>query len=422
MTNSSAEAISVEDFRAEVRAWLEANLQRQPADAPPRGGEAVTDEQVAASRVIQRRMAAAGYAGISFPVEYGGRGLTADHERVWREETRGYVVPTFGGAGSVTMGPIARSMLAHATPQFLARHILKILAGEELWCQFYSEPAAGSDLAGIRTTATRDGDRWVLNGSKIWSTGAHQADYAMCLARTDWDVPKHRGLTWFAVSTHAPGVTVRPIRQINGASGFCESFIDDVVVTDDELIGEVNQGWSVAQTMLVYERGAGDSGAQRVEPRRLAPDLVELARKAGRVDDPIARQAIARAHINDFAQYHLGRQIAARLERSETPQPALAAYGKLAAGVLSPIRARLGLEIGGTQALLWPQDAEEADTLAAINYLNGRMVSIAAGTNEVQRNGLGERVLGLPREPTFDSMKPFREVVREARNWNGRVG
>jgi alkylation response protein AidB-like acyl-CoA dehydrogenase len=331
-------------------------------------------------------------------------------------------VPTFGGAGSVTMGPIARSMLAHATPEFCARHIPKILSGEELWCQFYSEPAAGSDLAGIRTTARRDGDHWVLNGSKIWSTGAHQADFAMCLARTDWDVPKHRGLTWFAVSTHAPGVDVRPIRQINGASGFCESFIDDVVVTDDDLIGEVNQGWSVAQTMLVYERGAGDSGAARAEPRELAPDLVELARKAGRLDDPIARQAIARAHINDFAQYHLGRRIAARLLSSETPQPGVAAYGKLAAGILSPIRARLGVEIGGSQALLWPEGAGEPDTLAALNYLNGRMVSIAAGTNEVQRNGLGERVLGLPREPTFDSTKPFREVVREARNWSGKVG
>jgi alkylation response protein AidB-like acyl-CoA dehydrogenase len=414
--------ISVEEFRTEARAWLEGNLERIPADAAPKGGEAVTDEQVAAGRVIQRQIFDAGYAGLSFPTEYGGRGLTADHERVWREEACSFVIPSFGGAGSVTMGPIARSMLAHATPQFLARHIPKILAGEELWCQFYSEPAAGSDLAGIRTSATRDGDRWLINGSKIWSTGAHQADYAMCLARTDWDVPKHRGLTWFAVSTHAPGVDVRPIRQINGASGFCESFLDDVVITDDDLIGEVNQGWSVAQTMLVYERGAGESGAQRVEPLDLAPDLVELARKAGRVGDPIARQAIALAHINDFAQYHLGRQIAARLQRSDTPQPAVAAYGKLAAGMLSPIRARLGIEIGGAEALLWPEVGDEPGSLAALNYLNGRMVSIAAGTNEVQRNGLGERVLGLPREPTFDSTKPFREVVRESRNWNGRVG
>jgi alkylation response protein AidB-like acyl-CoA dehydrogenase len=416
------DTISVEDFRAEVRAWLEANLQRRPAHAPPRGGEAVTDEEVAAGRVIQRRIFEGGYAGISFPVEYGGRGLSAAHERVWREETRSYELPLFGGAGSVTIGPIARSMLSHASPDFLARHIPKILAGEELWCQFYSEPAAGSDLAGIRTTAARDGDRWVLNGSKIWSTGAHQADFAMCLARTDWDVPKHRGLTWFAVSTSAPGVTVRPIRQINGSSGFCESFIDDVVVTDDDLIGEVNGGWSVAQTMLVYERGAGEFGGQRAEPRRLAPDLVDLARRSGRLDDPIARQAIARAHINDVALYHLGRHIAARLQSSDTPQPAVAAYGKLAAGIISPLRARLGLEIGGTEALLWPEDAEQPDTLAVLNYLNGRMISIAAGTNEVQRNGLGERVLGLPREPTFDSTKPFREVVREARNWSGKVG
>jgi alkylation response protein AidB-like acyl-CoA dehydrogenase len=413
---------TLEEFRGRLRTWLEANLERLPPDEPARGGEAVTDEQIAASRPLQRKLFDAGYAGISYPKEYGGGGLTPAHDRVFREEASLFRIPQFGGAGSVTITAIGRSMLAHASPDFLQRHIPRILAGEELWCQFYSEPEAGSDLAGIRTTARRDGDQWVLNGSKIWSTGAHQADYAMCLARTDWDAPKHRGLTWFAVSTRAKGVTVRPIRQINGASGFCEAFLDDVLVAGDDIIGEVNQGWSVAQTMLVYERGAGESGASRVEPRELAPDLVELARKAGRTGDPIVRQALARAHINDFAQYHLGRQIAARLQRSERPQPAVAAYGKLAAGVLSPIRARIGVEVGGSEALLWPSGSQDPATLAAVNYLNGRMVSIAAGTNEVQRNGIGERVLGLPREPSFDSHKPFREVVRDARNWDGRVG
>ncbi|MBL7500240.1 acyl-CoA dehydrogenase family protein [Frankia sp. CNm7] len=422
MTDEVSDGASgLDEFRAEARAWLAANLERRPAGVRD-GGEARGDEEVAAARPLQRKLFDGGYAGLSFPREYGGRGLTGHHERVFVEESRGYLTPHFGGAGHVTFTAIARSMLAHASPEFLRRHIPPILKGERLWCQFYSEPEAGSDLAGIRTTARREGDRWVLNGSKIWSTGAHQADYAMCLARTDWDVPKHRGLTWFAVPTDARGVTVRPIRQINGESGFCEAFLDDVVVSDEDIIGEVNQGWSVAQTMLVYERGAGSSGGARVEPRVLAPELVALARKVGRLDDPLARQAIARAHVNEFAQYHLGLRIAARLRSSATPQPAVAAYGKLAAGVLSPIRARLTVEIGGAEALTWPRGADETATQPATSYLNGRMVAIAAGTNEVQRNGIGERVLGLPREPSFDARKPFRDVVRDARTWDGRIG
>ena len=209
--------------------------------------------------------------------------------------------------------------------------------------------------------------------------------------------------------------------QINGATGFCEEFLDDVEVTDDDIIGEVNRGWTVAQTMLVYERGAGDAASVPVEPRRLAPDLVALANKVGRDADPVARQLLARAHINDYAQFHLGRRVAARLRSAQTPDPAVASYGKLAAGTLIPIRARLAVEIGGVLALGWDADDSSGRRLAT-DYLNGRMGSIAAGTNEMQRNGIGERVLGLPREPSFDSNKPFAEVVRAARNWDGRVG
>jgi alkylation response protein AidB-like acyl-CoA dehydrogenase len=243
----------------------------------------------------------------------------------------------------------------------------------------------------------------------------------MCLARTDWEVPKHRGLTWFAVSTKAPGVIVTQIRQISGGADFCQEFLDDVVVGDDDIIGEVNQGWSVAQTMLVYERGAGGESSATPEPRDLAPDLVRLAEKVQRLDDPVARQLIAKAHINDYAQHHLVRRIAARLRSSATPAPAVAAYGKLASGTLTPIRTRIAMEIGGPEALSW-QDDQPAAGAYSTNYLNGRMTAIAGGTNEMQRNGIGERVLGLPREPSFDSNKPFSEVVRNARNWNGQVG
>jgi alkylation response protein AidB-like acyl-CoA dehydrogenase len=415
--------VDVEAFRAEVRAWARENLE--PLADPPRGARPerapLTEERLATARALQRKVFDAGFAGISYPARYGGRGLTGLHERAFREETAGYVMPDFGVLGSVTLGAIGRSLLAHCTPEFLERHIPKILSGEEMWCQFYSEPEAGSDLAGIRTRAVRDGERWVISGSKIWSSGAHFADWAMCLARTDWDVPKHRGLTWFALPTSAKGVTIRPIRQISGDAEFCEEFLDEVEVGDDDVIGEVNRGWAVTQTMLVYERGAGEMGATPVEPRELAPDLVALARRVGRTDDPAARQAIARAHVNDYAQYHLGRRIADRLRSQAEPDHAVAAYGKLAAGVLTPIRSRLAMEIGGPTALAWASGDSEGGR-PALDYLNGRRISIAAGTNEVQRNGIGERVLGLPREPSFDTNKPFNEVLGDARNWSGKVG
>ena len=416
---------SLEAFRREARTWIRATLEPK-SEASGRTAartETKTSEEIAENRELQRRLYEAGFAGISFPKEHGGRGLSHEHERIFREESANYATPDLGGAYAMTLGPIARSMMAHASAEMCRRHIPKMLAAEEIWCQFYSEPEAGSDLAGIRTRAARDGEQWVINGSKIWTTGAYYSDWAMCLARTDWDVPKHRGLTWFAIPTSAPGLTIQQVPQIDGNAGFCQEFLDDVVVPAEDVFGAVNDGWTVAQTMLVYERGGGTPMTVGLAPgeRTLAPDLVKLIRRVGRDRDAVARQALARAHINDFALAHLGRRLSRRLEASETPNPAVAAYGKLASGTYAPIRARIAIEIGGPDALSWHPDNEGADE-AALNYLNGRMVAIASGTNEMQRNGIGERVLGLPREPTFDSRKPFAEVVRSARQWDGRVG
>ena len=420
-----AAAAGLEEFRREARLWIRANLEPKTEASvrvAPRT-ETKTAEEIAENRQRQRQLYEGGFAGISFPKEYGGRGLTHEHERVFKEESAHYVTPDLGGAYAMTLGPIARSMMAHGSEEMRRRHIPKMLAADEIWCQFYSEPEAGSDLAGIRTVAVRDGEQWVVNGSKIWTTGAYYSDWAMCLARTDWNVPKHRGLTWFAIPTSAKGVTIRQIPQIDGNAGFCQEFLDDVVVPAEQVFGSVNDGWTVAQTMLVYERGGGAPMTVGLAPgeRTLAPDLVDLLRQVGRDQDPVARQSIARAHINDFALAHLGRRLGRRLAASETPNPAVAAYGKLASGTYAPIRARIAIEIGGPVALSWRPDQEGADE-TAINYLNGRLVAIASGTNEMQRNGIGERVLGLPREPTFDSRKPFSEVVRAARTWDGRVG
>jgi alkylation response protein AidB-like acyl-CoA dehydrogenase len=417
---------SVEEFRARARGWLADNVPKRDAEAiaalrgpgGTRGGGRLGGE-----RSLQRKAFDAGFAGITWPEDYGGQGLTPAHERAFREEAAGYVM--IPGPNI----PCAGAMLAHASPDFLRRHIPKMLSGEAVWVQFFSEPGAGSDLAGVRTRAERDGDRWILNGAKIWSTGAAEADYGMCLARTDWDVPKHQGLTWFAVRCDAPGVTVQPIREISGGEDFCQEFFDDVELSDDDVIGGVNNGWAVTQTMLIYERGAAPAGdgagggafmAMRPAQRRLAPDLVDLAEQVGRVHDPHVRQLIARAHINDFARGQLVRRVGQLIARGANAA-GTASYGKLAAGVYDPIRARIGVEVGRTAALLWEPDDVDAMS-ASLNYLNGRIMSIAGGTNEIQRNGIGERALGLPREPSFDSNKPFRQVVAEAAEWTGKVG
>jgi alkylation response protein AidB-like acyl-CoA dehydrogenase len=408
--------ISVEDYRAQARAWIAENLE--PADetrARLRGIDNLSAEDFPAERAIRRKLYSAGYAGISWPTEYGGQGLTPAHEAAFIEEAAGYRMPDFGVLGGTTDTVCAPTMLAHAAPDFLDRHIPKILAGEELFVQFFSEPGAG-----LTRRAERDGDDWVLNGSKTWSSGGAHADWGMCLARTNWDAPKHRGLTWFAVPCNAPGLRIDPIMEINGDEEFCQEFFDDVRVPDAERIGEVDAGWTVTHSMLVFERGAGRATSESVPPGpgELAPDLVSLARRLGRADDPNARQLIAEAHIDDYARKQLAYRIA-RLMRAEGTNPAFAAYGKLATGTFDPLRARLALEIGGAGALTW-EDGDREGMEPSIKYLNSRVLSIAGGTNEVQRNGIGERVLGLPREPAFDLDKPFREIARGGSEWSGK--
>jgi alkylation response protein AidB-like acyl-CoA dehydrogenase len=417
--------ISVEEFRAGARRWLAGNLESLGASPTRalRGVDNLTHERLPAERAIQRRLYEAGYAGISWPAEYGGQGLTAKHEAAFAEETAGYRMPAFGVLNGTTFGICGPTMLAHATPEFLEVHIPRILAGDELVVQFFSEPGAGSDLAGLTMRADRDGDGWVLNGSKTWRSGAACADWGMCLARTNWDVPKHRGLTWFAVPCDAPGLRIDPIREINGDDEFCQEFFDDVHVSDADRIGDVDSGWAVTHTMLVFERGAGRATSDSVPagPGDLAPDLVSLARRLGRTRDPNVRQLIAEAHIDDYTRAQLTYRIAGLL-RQGGMNAGIAAYGKLASGTFDPLRARMALEIGGAGALTW-EEGDRDGMEASINYLNCRVQSIAGGTNEVQRNGIGERVLGLPREPAFDLDRPFREVVRSAGSeWTGKTG
>jgi alkylation response protein AidB-like acyl-CoA dehydrogenase len=399
----SEDMISVEDFRAQAEAWAKDNLEPRDPDAPvrPRGAAHHDRENVKPARALQKKIYEAGYAGITVPKEYGGQGLTGAHERAWQQVSSKYVLPDLGVAGGTTLGVCMMTMLDHAEPQVLERWVPRMLSGDVLMCQFFSEPGAGSDLAGITTRAVRDGDNWIINGSKVWSSGAAYSDYGFCLARTNWEVPKHRGLTWFIVPTDAPGVEVHPLREINGDAEFCQEFFTDVMIPDADRVGDVDMGWTVAQTMLVYERGAGRGGggeAPRPAPvGRFAPDLVALATRVGRTGDPVVRQAIARAHVNSYVQGELAKRVGALIMKGGNAA-GIASYGKLASAQFMAERARIGMEIGRGAALVWEEGDLEGQR-ASLDYLNGRVMAIAGGTSEMQRNGIGERVLGLPREP-----------------------
>jgi alkylation response protein AidB-like acyl-CoA dehydrogenase len=411
VNSTSTAGESLDDFRSRAREWLAANLE--PRDTREKRQTYQYDPaQIPANRRLQRRLYEAGLAGLAWPAEFGGQGLTPAHETAFRDLAAGYIMPDFGPLSSTTFNVNVPTMLAHGSAGFLRGFVPQVLAGDRLVCQFFSEPSSGSDLAGARTTAVRDGDAWVLNGQKTWSTYAHHADWGMCLARTDWDAPKHRGLTWFAVPVTAAGVTVRQIHQIDGSSSFCDVFFEDVRIPDANRIGATNEGWTVTQTVLVFERGARELSAspELGAPGDIAPDLVRLARMSGRLSDPQVRQKIALAHTIDFVERALAWRIA-QAGRAERPDASLASYGKLFRGTYNPVRGRLGLEIGGAAALIWNDD-DAASRDASIAYLNGRRMSIAGGTNEMQRNGISERILGLPRERSDDLGMPYRQVRR----------
>jgi alkylation response protein AidB-like acyl-CoA dehydrogenase len=416
-----SEAPGLEAYRSQARQWLSENLEPRDPDKPAhlRGGGTETLEDFLPARALQKKIYEAGYAGIDWPAEYGGQGLTSAHARVFAEEARNFQTPDLGHAGGTTYGPVGKTLLRAASADFLTRHGPRILAADELFCQLFSEPSAGSDMAGIMTKAERDGDDWLVTGSKIWTSGAHYADYGMCLARTNWDAPKHRGLTWFAVPLHGDGVSIRPIREITGGAEFCQEFLDGVRVPGNDVIGEVDQGWTVAQTMLLVERGAGREDPVNMpatEPQHIDPFVLRVAEAAGRLRDPVARQAIAKIHIGAWARTQLGIRIGGLMKSGGKPAAGIASYWKLSEGLRVPERARLLMEIGQGMPLVWEPGDEHGGDMTR-EYLNSRVWSIAGGSNEMQRNAISEQILGLPREPSFDRGKPFREVVHDARDW-----
>lgn len=414
--SSDAPVEPVEEFRARARAWMAANLP--PAtDGFARRGE---PDRWRHERGLQRRLWDGGFAGICFPVEYGGLGLSHDHQRAFTEESLPYDMPY--SLNIPTFGILAATLVDHGSHEQKARHLPAILRGEEVWVQFLSEPSGGSDLAGCLTRADVDGDLYILNGSKIWSSGAVEADYAMCLARTNWDVPKHRGLTMFIMKIHQTGVTVEQIRQVDGSMEFCQEFFDNVPLPATDIVGDLDDGWTVASRLLVHERLAVGGGSPYTSGRSGGHDtpsedngLVDIVRGQGRSADRHARQLVAEAHVRHVVHGQLNRRISQGLASGAMPPPA-GSIMKLFGATNVIRRAEIGLELAGSESVAWPAGEETVGRRLGDLTLWRQGMSLGGGSNEIQRNIISERVLGMPREHAADRDVPYRDVRRGGRS------
>ena len=393
-------------FREKARTWLRDNAPTS-AVAGTQGVAADPNEAtdaVTAAKQFQAKLFDAGLAGLTWPQEYGGQGLTSRHRRIFEEEASPYPLPT--GIFIIGFGMCGPTVLEHGTEEQKNRYIAPMLRGDEIWCQLFSEPGAGSDVAGLQARAVETEDGWLLNGQKVWTSGAHYCDYGLVIARTDPDQPKHRGITMFIVDMNAEGVTTRPLRQITGESHFNEVFFEDVHIPRENLVGEVNDGWRCAITTLMNERvsiGSSGGDGDPIEP------YVTLLRRRGLEDDPVARDEVASLYVRQRVQRYLGMRLNESLRMGTAPGP-LGSVAKLHGSIISQVSSQMGVDLVGLDAVAWEDDEQGADRWAQAVLQSPGSV-IAGGTSDIQRNIIGERVLGLPKEPQVDRDLPFRELT-----------
>jgi alkylation response protein AidB-like acyl-CoA dehydrogenase len=414
----------MEDFVAEARDFLDAHATRRPADDGAvewgRGADSVAyfpddapevdERKVAAARRWQRTRYDHGFGWIAGPTEYGGRGLSSVHDMVYDGLEADYDVPDTGVLSLIGLGMIGPTILAHGLPETKERHLPALYSGRSIACQLFSEPAAGSDLASLETKAVRDGDEWVLTGQKVWTSVAQHAQLGMALTRTDPGRPKHRGITAFLVDMSAPGVDVRPLRQMSGGSEFNEVFLDEVRVPDDHRLGAVDDGWTVALTTLMNERASvGGEGAGPAGRAVSVWFLAALLEQFGGLDDAAMRRRLGELHADQAATAYLNRQAVRRVRAGVLPGPE-ASVSKLMYGQNLTRGAHFAAEVLGPRLV--------ADTGAWGTYswnellLATPALRILGGTEEIMKNILAERVLGLPKEPGIDTRSPFRELRR----------
>jgi|SRR5690554_103549 len=388
-------------FRSEVRQWLADNAQDYRKPLPAGISE---EEYIARGRAWQKRKAEAGYAAICWPLSEGGLDGTSMQEMIFAEEESRFHVPVgpFVTIGTSLAVPTIRT---HGKPEQIERFSRPTLEGDILWCQLFSEPGAGSDLAALRTRAVKDGDDWVVNGQKVWTSWAHVADWGIMVARTDTHVPKHKGLTYFLVDMKAQGIDVRPIPQISGESEFNEVFLTDVRIPDTHRLGEVGEGWKCAMTTLMNERGSvgGESSA--------LPETSEVARLAAKVPGMLEahEMALAKAMAREQGLKYFRFRMLTALSRGEAPGPIAGMSKYVYANLLQDISA-MALDMHGIEGL-YP-DPQRQDEMARLQhgYFWGAAVRIAGGADEILLNQIAERVLGLPGEIRLDKNVPFSEL------------
>ena len=392
-------------FRDEARAWL---AEHAPAFARAGSTEDVFGS-VESARRWQRHLAEHGWAGITWPTAFGGRGGTPIEATIFAEEMNRYAVSN--GSFSVAAGMVGPTLIAHGTPDQRERHLGPILRGEDIWCQLFSEPGSGSDLASLATRAVRDGEEWVVNGQKVWTSLGQHSQWGILLARTDPDAPKHRGITYFLVDMSTPGIEVRPLRQITGAEHFNEVFLSDVRIPAANVVGEVGEGWRIAQTTLSNERAliGGGSGAWSVE------QLIALAQANGSTTDPTLRDelaaAVTRARILQFLGYRLRTAMSQRrLPGAEALVLKLAYARHVVATTATAMRVR------GASGMLTDAEADAQGVTEPNNwvtlFVGQYAVRIGGGTDEIQSNIIAEVGLGLPREPNAFRDTPWKDLPK----------
>ncbi len=390
-----------EAFRQEVLDFLRAAL-------PPKGTTTEADggaSGLARAVSFQRALAEAGLAGITWPTEYGGRGLPGRFQRIFDREAKAFQVPP--RALEIGLGMCGPTLLVHASEEQKHALVPPLLRGEHVWCELFSEPGAGSDLSSVQTRARLDGSEFVVDGQKVWTSGAQHSDFAACLTRTDPARPKREGITMLIVDMHAPGITVRPLRQMTGDAHFNEVFLEGVRVPSTNVLGEVHDGWRVARTMLAFERqalgGLGSGGGGKGGFAALAAE----ARRRDLSSRPVLRDRLVRLRIRQMVLRHLGGYLRSKAREGDA---AAASVLKLAMAQLVQESALVAVETAGMHAVAWePEDPEGGRWCNQL--LSSRSASIGGGTNEVVRNVIAERVLGLPRDLEGDHM-PGSEVDR----------
>jgi len=399
-----ADAIMTDDeLRKEVRGWLDANWTIKVAD--------LNEFRITPGyRAWLNKVVAARWAAPRWPVEWFGRAMSDEQGYIIEQEFNRVGAP---GSGMDRTQLYANTALAYGTPELKQAVIPGILRGEITMCLLYSEPGAGSDLAAVRTRAEPNGNGWTVNGQKIWTSGAMTADYGMLIARTDWDKPKHQGLSFFFLPMKQKGVEVRPLRQITNESHFNEVFFTDAKIPATNLLGKLGEGWKVLQTALAYERSV--MGERARGPRRAAgdaadTDLIALAHKAGKLSDPTFRQELARTVA--YRQLNELNTARAKAGLEQTSSSSIMSLGKLAMSRILHEEARLRTAMLGAESLLQGSEHPLADDANFLS-LNAYFTSIGGGTDQIQRNIISERVLGMPKEQEVDRNIPFRSVRTE---------